>query len=271
MMGVQEAAKGGSTQHVLQLEHVQLRSQLEEEGRERRSAQEATAGQLRTMQERLDAAGQDARSSLQALDSDMCSLRTNAERQLGAQAASIEQAKARLLQCAQAIEKQWSTSKVQQQRLESLSSSGALQNQQLHERVEVINKQQTRWRASIEDAVKATAADVQLVQAQCRALENAIGSAKADARRLVGEHETETQVRRPAESPRPRSAPAAPDAAPPPTPSCAATMRHARPRHPLFGGVQLLPARPRPPGDLPALTPARAGPSQSCSCRTLST
>ena len=224
MMGVQEAAKGGSTQHVLQLEHVQLRSQLEEEGRERRSAQEATVGQLRTMQERLDAAGQDARSSLQALDSDMCSLRTNAERQLGAQAASIEQAKARLLQCAQAIEKQWSTSKVQQQRLESLSSSGALQNQQLHERVEVINKQQTRWRASIEDAVKATAADVQLVQAQCRALENAIGSAKADARRLVGEHETETQVRRPAESRRPRSAPAAPDAAPPPTPSCAATM-----------------------------------------------
>ena len=268
-MGVQEAAKGGSTQHVLQLEHVQLRSQLEEEGRERRSAQEATAGQLRTMQERLDAAGQDARSSLQALDSDMCSLRTNAERQLGAQAASIEQAKARLLQCAQAIEKQWSTSKVQQQRLESLSSSGALQNQQLHERVEVINKQQTRWRASIEDAVKATAADVQLVQAQCRALENAIGSAKADARRLVGEHETETQVRRPAESPRPRSAPAAPDAAPPPTPSCAATMRHARPRNPLFGGVQPLPARPRPPGELPALTPA--GPSQSCSCRTLST
>lgn len=196
MACVQEAAKGGSV-HVLQLEHVQLRSQLEEEERDRRSAQEATASQLRTLQERLDAAGQDARSSLQALDSDMCSLRTNAERQLGAQAAGIEQAKARLLQCAQAIEKQWSTSKVQQQRLESLSSSGALQTQQLQERVEVINKQQTRWRASLEDAAKATAADVQLVQGQCRALENAVGSAKADARRLVGEHETETQVRGP--------------------------------------------------------------------------
>ena len=89
MACVQEAAKGGSVLHVLQLEHVQLRSQLEEEERDRRSAQEATASQLRTLQERLDAAGQDARSSLQALDSDMCSLRTNAERQLGAQAAGL--------------------------------------------------------------------------------------------------------------------------------------------------------------------------------------
>lgn len=219
----QEAAKGGSAQHLQQLELVQLRSQLEDEGRDRRGAQDVATSERRALQERLDAAGQDARSSLQALDSDLCTLRTNAERQLSAHAASIEQAKGRLLQCAQAIEKQWSASKVQQQRLESLGSSGALHNQQLQaadtprasrpaasppsgsipaarpasqERVEVLNKQQTRWRASLEDAVKATAADVQLVQAQCRSLENAIGGARADARRLVSEQENETQVAR---------------------------------------------------------------------------
>ena len=79
----------------------------------------------------------------------------------------------KLLQCAQAIEKQWSTTKVHQQRLESIHSSSALHNQQLQERLETINKQHTRWRASIEDALKAVAADVQLVQAHGRAMETA--------------------------------------------------------------------------------------------------
>ena len=151
----QEAAKSNSAQHVLQLEVVQLRAQLEEEERLRRSGLEDASSQRADLQERIVAAGQDARSSLQALDSDLCSVRTHAEKQLSAQAASIEQAKARLLQCAQAIEKQWSAAKVQQQRIESLAGSSALQNQQLQERVEIVNKQQTRWRATLEDAVKA--------------------------------------------------------------------------------------------------------------------
>ena len=181
----QEAAKSNSAQHVLQLEVVQLRAQLEEEERARRSGLEDASSQRADLQERIVAAGQDARSSLQALDSDLCSVRTHAEKQLSAQAASIEQAKARLLQCAQAIEKQWSAAKVQQQRIESLAGSSALQNQQLQERVEIVNKQQTRWRATLEDAVKAASSDVQLLQAQCRALESAIAGSKTETRRLL--------------------------------------------------------------------------------------
>ena len=181
----QEAAKSNSAQHVLQLEVVQLRAQLEEEERARRSGLEDASSQRADLQERIVAAGQDARSSLQALDSDLCSVRTHAEKQLSAQAASIEQAKARLLQCAQAIEKQWSAAKVQQQRIESLAGSSALQNQQLQERVEIVNKQQTRWRATLEDAVKAASSDVQLLQAQCRALESAVAGSKTETRRLL--------------------------------------------------------------------------------------
>ena len=188
----QEAAKGSSVQHLLQLEVVQLRAQLEEEGRARRSSIEDAASHRTDLQKRVGAAEQDARSSLQALDSDVCSLRTHAEKQLSAQAASIEQAKARLLQCAQAIEKQWSTGKVQQQRLDSLGSSSALQNQQLQERVEIVNKQQTRWRASLEDAIKAASSDTQMLHAQCRLLENTIVNAKTDTRKLLGELEAET-------------------------------------------------------------------------------
>ena len=52
---------------------------------------------------------------------------------------------------------------------------------------------QARWRTGLEDAVKAVAADVQLAQAQARALEGAVGSTKADCRRLIAEQEGETQ------------------------------------------------------------------------------
>jgi chromosome segregation ATPase len=189
----QEVAKGGSAQHLLQLETVQLRSQLEEEARERRSEQEAAAGRLQELRERLEAHDSDARASMQALDADLGTLRAHSERQLGSHAASIEANKSKLLQCAQAIEKQWSTTKVHQQRLESIHSSSALHNQQLQERLETINKQHTRWRASIEDAVKAVAADVQLVQAHGRAMETAIGTSKSESRRLISDHEGETQ------------------------------------------------------------------------------
>ena len=87
----QETSKGSSAQHLLQLEVAQLRTQLEEAERERRRAEHEAASQRAAWQERLDAAGQDARSSLQALDSDVCTLRTHAERQLSAHAAAIEQ------------------------------------------------------------------------------------------------------------------------------------------------------------------------------------
>ena len=92
-------------------------------------------------EERLDAHDADARASMQALDADLGTLRASTERQLTTHAASIDANKSKLLQCAQAIEKQWSTTKVHQQRLESIHSSSALHNQQLQERLETINKQ----------------------------------------------------------------------------------------------------------------------------------
>ena len=63
----------------------------------------------------------------------------------------------------------------------------------VQERVEAVNKQQSRWRSSLEESVKAVSADVQLVQAQTRALESAINSSKAESRRLLSDHEGETQ------------------------------------------------------------------------------
>ena len=45
----------------------------------------------------------------------------------------------------------------------------------------------------MEDAVKAVAADVQLVQAHGRAMETALGTTKAESRRMISDHEGETQ------------------------------------------------------------------------------
>jgi ribonuclease HI len=68
-----------------------------------------------------------------------------------------------------------------------------LQSQQLQERIETIKKQDQRWRTSLEDTVKAVAADLQLVQAHERALESAVSTVKVEARRMIGDHEGETQ------------------------------------------------------------------------------
>ena len=160
----QEVAKGGSAHHLLQLETVQLRSAIEEEVRERRAEHEAAAHKVVELREKLEKFDADARASMQALDSDLAAVRGHSERQLTTHATAIEANKSKLLQCAQAIEKQWSTSKVHQQRLESVHASSTLQSQQLQERLETINKQHSRWRASLEDTVKAVSADLQLVQ-----------------------------------------------------------------------------------------------------------
>jgi len=189
----QEAAKGGSAHHLLQLEAVQLRSQLDEEVRERKAEQEAASQRAAELKEQLEKFDADARASMQALDTDLGTLRVHSERQLTTHATAIEANKGKLLQCAQAIEKQWSTSKVHQQRLESVHASCALQSQQLQERLETINKQHSRWRSSLEDTVKAVSADVQLVQAHSRAMETAISTSKAESRRMIGDHESETQ------------------------------------------------------------------------------
>uniref|UniRef100_A0A7S0JKQ0 Uncharacterized protein n=1 Tax=Calcidiscus leptoporus TaxID=127549 RepID=A0A7S0JKQ0_9EUKA len=189
----QEVAKGSSAQHLLQLEVVELRSQLEEEARGRRAAVEALEGRVAQLLERLDAHSQDARASMQALDEDISRVRTTSERQLGSHSAAIEHNKGKLLQTGQAIEKQWSATKALQQRAESLASSTSLQNQQLNERLETMSKQQARWKASIEEALKTLSADSQLLQAHCRSLESTVGTSRTDARRLISEHEAETQ------------------------------------------------------------------------------
>ena len=169
-----------------------MRAAQEEEARSaarrttaRRRAAEPASGSTRS--------SGTARASLEALDADVGALRATAEQGLANNEAAAAENRGKLLQCAQAIEKQWAASKVWQQRVESVSSSGALHNQQLSERLETLNKQQARWRTGLEDAVKAVAADVQLAQAQARALEGAVGSTKADRRRLIAEQEGETQ------------------------------------------------------------------------------
>ena len=189
----QEVAKGGSSQHLLQLEVSEMRAAQEEEARERRAADDGAAARAAELRERIDAIERNARASLEALDADVGALRATAEQGLANNEAAAAENRGKLLQCAQAIEKQWAASKVWQQRVESVSSSGALHNQQLSERLETLNKQQARWRTGLEDAVKAVAADVQLAQAQARALEGAVGSTKADCRRLIAEQEGETQ------------------------------------------------------------------------------
>lgn len=188
-----EVARGGSSFHLVQLEQVQLRGGLEEEVRERRAGLEAADGRINELRDKAEAGETDTRTAMQGLSASIGSLRADFERTLSTNVASIEASKTKVLQCAQAIEKQWSTTKVHHQRLESIHASGALHNQQLQERIETTNKQHMRWRASVEDAVKAVAADVQLVQAHGRAMETAIGSNKADVRRMLSDHESETQ------------------------------------------------------------------------------
>jgi chromosome segregation ATPase len=123
----------------------------------------------------------------------MGSLRSHCESTLTAHATSIEGNKAKLLQCAQALEKQWSASKVAHQRVESLQQSQQLQAQQLRERIETINKQHSRWHNGLEETLKAIAADVQVTQAHSRTMEAAVSTTKAESRRMLGEHETEMQ------------------------------------------------------------------------------
>ena len=67
----QEVARGGSAHHLLQLETVQLRAALEEEARERRGEADSHAQTLRELTERFEAHAHDARTSMQALDTDM--------------------------------------------------------------------------------------------------------------------------------------------------------------------------------------------------------
>jgi hypothetical protein len=128
--------------------------------RVRRAEQEAHAAKLKDIMERFDAHSFDTRASMQALDTDLGSVskwlqtgqnhdsrsgalsecgfawqvRAHCEQQLTVHGNSIEVHKSKLLQCGQAVEKLWSSSKLQQQRIDSLGSSGALQGQQLQER-----------------------------------------------------------------------------------------------------------------------------------------
>jgi len=188
-----ETTKCSSAIHLLQLEVVELRAKHEEEARERRAAQEITDARISELADKLSQQSKDARASVQALDADLVTHRTGCEQQFTAHSAAIDQCKAKLLQCAQAIEKQWSTGKVQQQRIESLSSSGALHNQQLQERLETFSKQQSRMRASTDEAIKVLTSDLKAATAHCNSFEAAIASCRNDTRRLMSEHEGETQ------------------------------------------------------------------------------
>ncbi|KAL1495758.1 hypothetical protein AB1Y20_016620 [Prymnesium parvum] len=189
----QEVSKGSSAQHLLQLEVVQLRSQMDEEARERRVQHEATSSTLRQILERFEAHQQETRASKQELDSSFASMRDHVEQHLTAHSAAIDSNRTKALQSSQTIEKLWAASKQQQQRVEAVATNASLQYQQLQERLETVNKQHMRWRGTQEEAVIAVAADVQLLQTQGRTMETAISSSKAEARRLLSEHEGEIQ------------------------------------------------------------------------------
>ena len=61
----QELAKGGSSHHLLQLEVVQLRSQLEDQCRERGMENDGHALTIRELSEHFEAHESDTRASLQ--------------------------------------------------------------------------------------------------------------------------------------------------------------------------------------------------------------
>jgi len=136
-----EVAKDGSARHLLQLDVVQLRSQMEDEAREWRAEQESQASKLHQVIERFDVHQHDARSSMQALDSDLGTIRARMEHYVGLHNDAIDASKDNFLHYGQALEKLWGSAKLQQQRLESVGSGGSLQYQQLQERLETINKQ----------------------------------------------------------------------------------------------------------------------------------
>jgi len=86
MLLAQEVAKGTSSQHLLQLEVVELRAALEQEARERRRAQEAHETQLADLSHRLEAHASQTHETIGALDADLGNLRHHASSQLGSHA-----------------------------------------------------------------------------------------------------------------------------------------------------------------------------------------
>ena len=57
-----------------------------------------------------------------------------------------------------------------------------------------MNKQQSRLRASTDEAIKALTSDLKMATGQSQSLEGAIEACRNDTRRLLSEHEGETQA-----------------------------------------------------------------------------
>lgn len=188
-----EVGKSTSAQHLLALEMAELRSAMDEERREARARNEQQARRLADMSDELKAGLSMAKEAVATLHDETAALKHHAEAALEAHAAAIEANRAKLLQCAQALENQWTASKAATTKLDSVERASQLSLKELHERLDALVKQHSRGRAQSEEMLKAVNADLQLLQAHARQIEAALDGARAEARRLVQEHQAEMQ------------------------------------------------------------------------------
>lgn len=131
----QEVANGRASQHLLQLELVELRSALDREARERRDGQAAHQARLADLTSGFEAHSSQTQETLGALDEDLGALRQYAAGHIGAHAGGQVELRQQLQQVGEAVEEHSRQARAQQQQLDGVSKAAVLRNQQLQVRV----------------------------------------------------------------------------------------------------------------------------------------
>jgi ferritin-like metal-binding protein YciE len=127
----QEVASGSATQHLLQLELVELRAAFDREARERRDGHASHQARIADLTARFEAHSSQTQETIAALDEDLTALRQYAAGQLGVQAGGQVELRLQLQQVGEAVEDQIRTVKAQQQQLDGVSKAAGLRSQQL--------------------------------------------------------------------------------------------------------------------------------------------
>lgn len=130
----QEVANGKASQHLLQLEIVELRSSLEREARERRDGHAAHEARIAGLSSGFEAHWSQTQETLGALDEDLGSLRQYAAGHIGAHAGAQVELRQKLQLVGEAVEDQNRQARAQQQQIEGLSQAAGLRSQQLQVR-----------------------------------------------------------------------------------------------------------------------------------------